>query len=187
MLKATSARPALPIWDLMMKNIYSTDAYQVNRADFKLDVLYKDPGTETRAPSEKRYLPDAQGQYQGAPIITILNLDRLNNQNDPQPDGVFDYVEGYTIFPMNGKVMFPVLEPFGEGVRKAFNGDATLEKQYMYTMLYDSIKVIAQQFPNLNRYIMRGSYKSANASEISSTPTTSPRFGNRYRRRANAP
>lgn len=175
MLKATSARPALPIWDLMMKNIYSTDAYQVNRADFKLDVLYKDPGTETRAPSEKRYLPDASGQWQGAPIITILNLDRLNNQNDPQPDGVFDYVEGYTIFPMNGKIMFPVLEPFGEGVKKAFNGDATLEKQYMYTMLYDSIKVIAQQFPNLNRYIMRGSYKSANASEISLNAYNIPR------------
>ncbi len=175
MLKATSARPALPIWDLMMKNIYSTDAYQVNRADFKLDVLYKDPGTETRAPSEKRYLPDAAGQFQGAPIITILSLDRLNNQNDPQPDGVFDYVEGYTIFPQNGKIMFPVLEPFGEGVRKAFGGDATLEKQYMYTMLYDSIKVIAQQFPNLNRYIMRGSYKSANASEIALNAYNIPR------------
>lgn len=167
LLKATSARPALPIWDLMMKNIYSTNAFQINRQDFKLDVLYKDPGTDDRVPSEKRYLPDATGQFAGAPIIAILNLDRLNNQNDPQPDGVFDYVEGYTINSQNGKVIFPVLEPFADGLRKAFDGDPVLEKKYLYPMLYDSIKVIAQQFPNLNRYILRGSYKSSNSSEIS--------------------
>lgn len=167
LLKATSARPALPIWDLMMKNIYSTNAYQINRQDFKLDVLYKDPGTDDRVPSEKRYLPDAQGPFAGAPIITILNLDRLNNQNDPQPDGVFDYVEGYTINSNNGKIIFPILEPFAGGIQRALGGSAALEKQYMYTMLYDSIKVIAQQFPNLNRYVLRGSYKSSNSSEIS--------------------
>lgn len=167
LLKATSARPALPIWDLMMKNIYSTNAFQINRQDFKLDVLYKDPGTDDRVPSEKRYLPDARGQFAGAPIITILNLDRLNNQNDPQPDGVFDYVEGYTINSQNGKVIFPVLEPFDDGLSRAFEGDPVLEKKYLYPMLYDSIKVIAQQFPNLNRFILRGSYKSSNSSEIS--------------------
>lgn len=167
LLKATSARPALPIWDLMMKNIYATNAFQINRQDFKLDVLYKDPGNDDRVPSEKRYIPDARGQFTGAPIISILNLDRLNNQNDPQPDGVFDYVEGYTINSQNGKVIFPVLEPFNDGLRRAFGGDPVLEKQYLYPMLYDSIKVIAQQFPNLNRYILRGSYKSSNSSEIS--------------------
>lgn len=166
MLKATSARPNLPIWDLMMKNVYSTGAYQINRADFKLDVYYKDPGTDTRAPSDKRYLPDAQNEWTGAPLISILNLDRLNNQNDPQPDGVFDYVEGYTINSMTGRVMFPVLEPFAAGIKKAFGGNAALEKQYMYKVLYDSIKVVAQQFPQLNRYVLKGSYKSSNSSEI---------------------
>lgn len=167
LLKATSARPTLPIWDLMMKNIYSTGAIQINRQDFKLDVYYKDPGTQDRAPSDKRYIPDAQGAYAGAPIITILNLDRLNNQNDPQPDGVFDYVEGYTINSQTGHVMFPQLEPFAGGLQKAFGGDVTLEKQYLYKVLYDSIKVVAQQFPQLNRYVLKGSYKSANSSEIS--------------------
>lgn len=166
LLKATSARPALPVWDLMMKNIYGTGAYQVNRADFKLDVYYKDPGTEDRAPSEKRYLPDGQGDFRGAPIITVLNLDRLNNQNDPQPDGVFDYVEGYTIRSENGRVMFPVLEPFAGGIQRALGGNPVLEQQYMYPQLYDSIKVAAQQFQQLNRYVLRGSYKSSNSSEI---------------------
>lgn len=166
LLKATSARPNLPIWDLMMKNIYSTGAYQINRADFRLDVYYKDPGTDSRAPSDKRYLPDAKGIWEGAPLITILNLDRLNNQNDPQPDGMFDYVEGYTINSQTGRIMFPQLEPFAQGIQKAFGGNAALEKQYLYKVLYDSIKVVAQQFPQLNRYVLKGSYKSANSSEI---------------------
>lgn len=166
LLKATSARPTLPVWDLMMKNIYATGAFQVNKEDFRMDVYYKDPGAEGRPPSDKRYIPDAKGDYAGAPIITILSLDRLNNQLDPQPDGVFDYVEGYTINSLSGKIMFPVLEPFADGLKKAFNGDASLEKQYLYNVLYDSIKVIAQQFPQLNRYVIRGSYKSASSSEI---------------------
>jgi cell surface protein SprA len=166
LLKATSARPNLPIWDLMMKNIYSTGAYQINRADFSLDIYYKDPGNDVRAPSDKRYLPDATGIWAGAPLISILGLDRLNNQNDPQPDGVFDYVEGYTINSQTGRVMFPVLEPFAQGIQKAFDGNTALERQYMFKVLYDSIKVVAQQFPQLNRYLLRGTYKSSNSSEI---------------------
>jgi cell surface protein SprA len=166
LLKATSARPALPIWDLMMKNIYATGAFQVNKEDFRMDVYYKDPGAEGRPPSDKRYIPDAKGAYAGAPVITILSLDRLNNQLDPQPDGVFDYVEGYTINSLTGKIMFPMLEPFSGGLKKAFGGDVALEKQYLYNVLYDSIKVVAQQFPQLNRYVIRGSYKSASSSEI---------------------
>ncbi|CAL1516605.1 cell surface protein SprA [Chitinophaga sp. MM2321] len=166
LLKATSARPTLPVWDLMMKNVYSTGGFQLNKEDFRMDVFYKDPGAESRPPSDKRYLPDAKGEFEGAPIITVLNLDRLNNQLDPQPDGVFDYVEGYTINSLQGKIMFPVLEPFSQGLKKAFGGDVNLEKQYLYNVLYDSIKVVAQQFPQLNRYVIRGSYKSANSSEI---------------------
>ncbi|WP_447414967.1 hypothetical protein, partial [Clostridium perfringens] len=61
LLKATSARPTLPIWHLMMKNIYATGAFQVNKEDFRMDVYYKDPGAEGRPPSDKRYIPDAKG------------------------------------------------------------------------------------------------------------------------------
>ncbi|NIG53230.1 cell surface protein SprA [Chitinophaga sp. Cy-1792] len=174
LLKATSARPVLPIWKLMMKNIYNTGGYALNKEDFKMDVYYKDPGAEGRPPSDKRYIPDAKGSYAGAPIISILNLDRLNNQLDPQPDGVFDYVEGYTINSMNGRIMFPMLEPFNGGLKPAFGGDVTLEKQYLFGILYDSIKVVAQQFPQLNRYVIRGSYKSASTSEISLAPNIPP-------------
>ncbi len=162
LLKATSARPSLPIWDLMMKNIYSLDGSQINRDGFRLDIFYQDPGE-----GEKRYLPGAQGAYEGKPLLSILNLDRLNSQNDPQPDGVFDYVSGYTIDPQRGEIIFPVLEPFGKALTKAFNGDSVQASKYEYQMLYDSTVTIARQFPQYNRFVLRGAYKSSSSSEIS--------------------
>jgi cell surface protein SprA len=54
LLKATSQRTNLPIWELMMKNVYSVGFGQLERSDFKLDVLYEEPSF-----GEKRYLPPA--------------------------------------------------------------------------------------------------------------------------------
>ncbi|GAA4302533.1 cell surface protein SprA [Compostibacter hankyongensis] len=162
LLKATSARTRLPIWQLMMKNIYATGAFQVSREDFRMDIFYQDPGS-----GDKRYLPDAQGPYEGRPLLSILNLDRLNSNNDPQPDGVFDFVDGFTINTQDGHIIFPVLQPFGKDLAKAFDGNSQLMQKYLFQVLYDSTKTIAQQFPQFNRYVMRGTYKGSSSSEIS--------------------
>ncbi|GIV34898.1 MAG: hypothetical protein KatS3mg031_2433 [Chitinophagales bacterium] len=163
MLKGTSARPKLPVWDLMMKNIYPLGAFQINTEDFKLNVMYEDPGGGV-----KRYLPE--GNLSGIPLIRVLSLDRLNSQLDPQPDGVFDFVPGITIIPSNGRIIFPVLEPFGQDLEDRFKaaGDPpSLYERYVYHQLYDSTKVIAQQFPNFNRFVLKGTYKSSVTNEIS--------------------
>jgi cell surface protein SprA len=156
MLKATSQRPLLPIWNLMMKNVYSVGFGQLEQKDFKLNILYQEPGG-----GEKRYIPE--GEEKGRPIIELVNLDRLNNQNDPQPDGVFDYIEGFTVNSQMSRVIFPVLEPFGEDLNYIFRGaDSTeLRQKYLFYPLYDSIKWVAQQSPQLNRYIFRGASRSA--------------------------
>lgn len=159
MLKSTSTRTKLPIWDLMMKNVYSLGAYQVNAQDFFLDVYYLDPGG-----GEKRYVP--ADNINGTPLIQVLGLDRLNNNNDPQPDGVFDFISGITINPSNGKVIFPVLEPFGSDLTKKFSSPVAAQP-YVYQVLYDSTKTIAYQFPEFNRYSIKGTYKSSVSSEIS--------------------
>jgi cell surface protein SprA len=39
-------------------------------------------------------------------------VDNLNQQNDKQPDGYFDFLEGVTIDSQNGRIMFPVLGTF---------------------------------------------------------------------------
>lgn len=159
LLKGTSARPTLPIWDLMMKNIYALGGFGVSKEDFRLNVLYQNPGG-----GEIRYLPD--GPKQGIPLLTLLNLDRLNYQNDPQPDGIFDFVEGITINTQQGKIIFPLLEPFGRDLKEAAGNDPQLERRYLYNILYDSTKTIARQFQQNNRYVIRGTYKSSSSSEI---------------------
>jgi cell surface protein SprA len=163
LLKATSQRPNLPIWGLMLKNVYPIGYGTLTPTDFKLDVLYQEPGLGL-----KRYVPfgDKNG---GFPIISLINLDRLNNQGDPQPDGVFDYVENYTVFSQYSRIMFPVLEPFGRDLAKGIytNPNSPTLKDTLYYALYDSIKAVAQQFPSLNRFVLKGSAKISGSSDIS--------------------
>ncbi|MEI8060112.1 MAG: cell surface protein SprA, partial [Ferruginibacter sp.] len=163
LLKATSQRPNLPIWGLMLKNVYPIGYGTLSSTDFKLDVLYQEPGLGL-----KRYVPFGN-KNAGFPIISLINLDRLNNQLDPQPDGVFDYVEGYTVFSQYSRIMFPVLEPFGRDLAKSIysNSAAASIKDTLFYALYDSIKAVAQQYPNLNRFVLKGSAKTSGSSDIS--------------------
>ena len=164
LLKATSQRPLLPIWGWMMKNVYSLDLPGIQKENFKLNVLYEEPSGGL-----KRFLPQSSSSVEGVPLLRILRLDRLNNQNDPMPDGIFDYVEGFTVLSQQGKIIFPVLEPFGKDLaRLAFrpNIPSPDSLKYVYYQLYDSIKAIAQTYANLNRYVMQGSGKGTSASEI---------------------
>ncbi len=159
LIKGTASNPRLPTWGLMMKNIYALGGLGVAKEDFRLNVLYQDPGG-----GEKRYIPE--GPSAGIPLLTLLNLDRLNIQNDPAPDGIFDFVEGITINTQQGKIIFPVLQPFGEDLAPALGNNLQLGKKYQYDILYDSTKTVARQFQQNNRYVIKGAYKSASSSEI---------------------
>ncbi len=161
LIKATSQRTNLPIWDLMMKNVYSVGFGQLERNDFRLDVTYEEPSA-----GDKRYLPPANvlPDFKGVPIIQLDNLDRLNNQNDPQPDGLFDYIEGFTVISSQSRIIFPVLEPFGHDLDYVYPSQAEAEK-YLFYPLYDTIKAIAQNYTNLDRFKLVGRSKSAVNSE----------------------
>ncbi len=163
LLKATSQRPTLPIWHLMMKNVYAIGYGTLTPTDFKLDVLYQEPGL-----GWKRYVPFGD-KNQGTPIISLINLDRLNNQLDPQPDGVFDYVEEFTVYSQFSRVMFPVLQPFGRDLAQGIYTNPNLPniKDSLFYALYDSIKAVAQQYPNLNRFVLKGSAKISGSADIS--------------------
>ena len=162
LLKATSQRPTLPIWGLMMKNVYTIGYGTLSSTDFKLDVLYQEPGL-----GAKRYVPYGDKNL-GAPMISLINLDRLNSQLDPQPDGVFDYVEGFTVNSQFSRVTFPVLEPFGRDLAaQIYTSIPASVADTMYYALYDSIKAKAQQFPNLNRFVLKGTAKTSGSSDIS--------------------
>lgn len=168
LLKATSQRTNLPLWDLMMKNVYSLKTKDgsylssIQPGDFKLNVLYEEPSL-----GQKRFLPE--GPKEGVPLITVMNLDRLNARNDPLPDGVFDYLEGFTIISQQARIIFPQLEPFGRDLDlSAFPGSPqALKDKYVYYPLYDTIKEIAKTYANLDRYIISGYAKGESTSEIS--------------------
>lgn len=160
MLKSTILDVSTPVWDLMMKNIYSLNAYQVNREDFRLEVLYRNDETGTPIP----FLPD--GDLSDVLLIRAVGLDKLNANNDPMPDGFFDYISNITITPQNGKIIFPVLEPFGSNIARQLTNEEDREK-YVYQQLYDSTLFKAQNETQLNKYVLVGQYKSTSSSEIS--------------------
>ena len=165
LLKGRSASPTLPVWKLMMKNIYALGGFGVSKDNFQLNILYQQPGG-----ADIRYLPE--GPKKDIPLLTLLNLDRLNAQGEPNPDGIFDFVEGITINTKQGKIIFPVLEPFGKDIAPSLVTPPdtvvphVLAQKYLYQVLYDSTKTIAQQFQQTDRYILKGSYKSTSSSDI---------------------
>ncbi|MBI1344103.1 MAG: cell surface protein SprA [Terrimonas sp.] len=162
LLKATSQRTNLPLWNLMMKNVYSVGFGQLERQDFDLKIYYEEPSL-----GEKQYLPPddvSDPNNKGKPLLSLLNLDRLNNQNDPQPDGKFDYIEGFTVISSQSRIIFPVLEPFGKDLEYVYATQA-LKDKYIYYPLYDTIKAIAQTYANLNRFKIIGKSKSASQTD----------------------
>lgn len=163
LLKATSARVKLPIWRLMMKNVYSLDLVGISKEDFRLNILYDQPSGGLN-----RYLPESSPAVEGRPLIKIIGLDNLNNRNDPQPDGQFDFVENFTILPQYGRIILPKLEPFGADLDTlAFaNTQDSIRKKYVFRQLYDTIKAIAQTYANLDRFVMQGQAKGTSGSEI---------------------
>jgi len=78
---------------------------------------------------------------------------------------------GYvTIDPLNGRLIFPLIEPFGKDLAAKFDlpAEQNLADKYTYPELYTSTKVEAQQlFSNKNLYIVKGTYQSEISSEFS--------------------
>ena len=161
LLKGTNLNPIFKNWRLMMKNIYNIQGQRISGDDFKLDVLFKNDA----AGSNINYLPD--GPLKEKILLTVMNLDLLNSQNDPYPDGIFDFIEGITVNSMRGRIIFPVIEPFGSNIERQLNGDATAINKYVFRSLYDKTKTVAEQDAEKNKYRMAGSYKGSSNTEIS--------------------
>jgi cell surface protein SprA len=162
MLKSTNVATNLFTWDLMMKNVYSLGTYNLSPENFQLQVLFLDDNIG----SYINYIPDGCSLIRGIPLLTVFNLDRLNNNNDQQPDGVFDFVDGITVNRATGRIIFPVLEPFGSYLQQKLCNDPILSSRYVYSALYDSTKSKAQQQPEKNKFMLKGTYQGTSGSDI---------------------
>ena len=160
-LKNTSNNPSQGNWRLMMKNVYYL-ASTVEKTKFRLDIKFQ----SDTAGVYLTYIPEAQ--VKSKTLLKLLGCDRLDNNNKTNPNGYFDFVEGYTV--SNGRVFLPASEPFGSYLKQQLvkNGlsDADAER-YAFTQLYDSTKTVAKQNAEKDKFILTGQFKGSAANVIS--------------------
>ena len=190
MLKSSLTNLSNPVWNLMMKNIYQIQgAYQLIQEDFRLNVLYKNPsplnyitpatdaaGNPVPFPSN----PTPENTVENTTLLKVLNLDRLNYNNDTQAggDGFFDFIPGLTVDSQNGRLIFTSKEPFGEllfkklddpnSPRDYYDVDTYNEnqKKYVNPYMYRNTTAVAIQNPELNKFLLRGKFKSVGGDGI---------------------
>ncbi|MFM2228967.1 MAG: hypothetical protein RL607_225 [Bacteroidota bacterium] len=183
MLKSSLTFVDKPIWGLMMKNIYQIPGgYQLQKEDFKFNILYTDPSPLNYIVQANPATPLPNG-VQDTPLLRVFSLDQLNFANDPQTggDGFFDFVQGLTIDQQNGRIIFTKAEPFGrylfERLRgttaENYYGDPTLttdfnanQSKYVFRKLYTSTQAAALQESEKNKFQLRGKFKSSGGEGI---------------------
>lgn len=181
LLKSSITNVDLPVWDLMMKNIYDTGAYNLSQDDFKLNIFYNEASPLNYiSPVGTTPFP-TPGQNEDplneSPLLRVFSLDKLNFNNDPQlkGDGFFDFVEGVTVLSQTGKIIFPSVEPFGEFLFNVLSLDTSEDytvpssynenqAKYVYDILYSSTKTAALEEAEKNKFKLQGRYKSSGGS-----------------------
>ncbi|MCB9231117.1 MAG: cell surface protein SprA [Bacteroidia bacterium] len=167
MLKPSSVQPtyngvAYPGWDLMMKNIYNIGGFGLRPDNFDFQIYYQSPTSA----GDRTVLPGSP--IKDVPLLQVFNVDKLTNNSTPSPDNKFDFIEGVTIMADKGMIIFPVIEPFGDFLVKKMGGGAEDSATYAFPQLYRKTKMDAQQLhQDVDRYVFKGSYKSASSSDIS--------------------
>jgi cell surface protein SprA len=138
-----SVKTTSPMWNLMMKNVYSLNANQVDPQNFLLNVLYRDNDSGGKV----NYLPGTPVADQN--LLKLFNWDRLNvnndiqnNTNGPQGDGLFDFVQGITVDAQNGRVMFTKAQPFGNYLESVLGSN---DPKFVFNELYTQQKQVASE------------------------------------------
>ncbi len=162
-LRSTKIDVSSPMWPLMMKNIYALDAGQISQDGFILNVLYRDAQTGGKV----NYLPNTS--VKDTNLLKLLNWDRLNMNGDIQNnsgggtgDGLFDFVNGITIRPETGKIIFTKTQPFGSYMSNVLGSS---DPTYVQTDIYNQQKQFATYVPK--RYTLEGRYKGTTGQGIS--------------------
>ena len=160
LLKPNSCSPQNGCWDLMMKNVYNLGARNLKSNDFKLDIYYASDSLGTNI----TYLPE--DIIKDTPLLRLMNLDRLDANNSKEaPNGIFDFVEGFTVQASTGRIFFPTVEPFGNNLKKKI-GSPTIADKYIFQELYDSTKTVARQLAEKDKFYLIGEYTGSSANVI---------------------
>ena len=160
LLKSSLTDVRQPVWNLMMKNIYNTGAFQLEQEDFRLNILYSDPSPlNYLTPVDESIWPE---ELTKSVLLRSLRLDRLNIYNDPEPegDGFFDFIPGITVDQQYGRIIFPTVEPFGESLFEMLSNPQNTIESYDDESTYN---------PNQAKYVFRDMYALTQAAALEDT------------------
>jgi cell surface protein SprA len=160
LLKSSFTNTSVPMWDLMMKNVYYLNSFGISRDEFRFEIWYLNQETGVELP----FIAD--GPIDGELLLQVMELDNLDYYNAKHEDGEFDYIEGVTIRASKGRVYFPVVEPFGSHLRNRLDNNQDLGDRYAFDSLYATTKALAQLDADHNRFTIKGSYKGSSSNEI---------------------
>ncbi len=162
-------------WDLTMRNIYRVGGRSINPSNFTLNITYEPPGNTAQFT-----LPGVQIS-DGINLLAAFGLDRTADGGVPRSDNEFDFRTGYTIDAQNGRIIFPVREPFGRYLEGLLRDGIYVDGQQLGIQInagYDAVAsdlvfkelyelkpaVAERQLNKLSRYNIGGEYKSASQS-----------------------
>ena len=172
MLKSSLTNINQPVWDLMMKNIYSVGTNRISKSDFKLNIFYSNPSPINYIePVDPQIWPS---NIDGRTLLSLFNFDNLNMNNDIQNggDGFFDFIPNLTVDSNNGLIIFSSVEPFGKflfdklkntnsssEIYESYDTYNVNQKKYVYQEIYNMSKTGAEEKIEKNKFQLKGSFK----------------------------
>ena len=143
------------LWDLMLKNRYQIGGSGIKQKDFRLEILYRDDPTGVATNTLQN-----TAKKTDRTLLNLMGLDVLNQNGFPKKkgDGHFDYLQNITIYPKDGIVSFPLLEPFGRDLQEKIGAGTS---KYIFKELYtETQNVVQNNFQNKDKYLLKGYYTS---------------------------
>ncbi|MBT8379591.1 MAG: cell surface protein SprA [Ignavibacteria bacterium] len=138
-------------WKLQLKNIYPTGSRNVKQEGFEFKIKYELVGQD---PVDELVTPAGETVR----FLEAFGLDQIGAGGNPNPDNIFDWRPGLTIFPETGEIIFPTLQPFGKDIPPVID---TLKFQ----TVYDTTKTYARQDKRPDKWVMAGK----NTGDVTST------------------
>ena len=139
-------------WDLLVKNRYTIGGKKLKKEKFQLNILFDIPGQ------------DPVDQISGQQLLQVFHLDKVNEAGSATPDGIFDFQPGYTIDTERGELIFPMLEPFRDAMKKWWTDKqlpgADAIDSLSFPLMYDTTATIARQNSMSERFYISGKYSA---------------------------
>ena len=130
------------LFPLTMRNIYSLGMTDISRENLEIELDYtEDNVSQNRLPGREPTL------------LQDLGLDRVDSQGALNPDNRIDFGTG-TLDPVQGKIIFPYLEPFGNRIAEVLEDSPLSDEEIerlTYTELYTERQRNASQ-SSTNRF-----------------------------------